>query len=65
MSATKAKPPTNSSSKLAALERRVADLESVVNLQAETLQRVVNSQVAVLAAFEGLINEARKANAKT
>lgn len=59
MSATKAKPTTNSSSKLAALEARVHNLESVVKLQAETLQRVVNSQVAVLAAFEQLINEAR------
>lgn len=65
MSATKAKAPTNSSSRIAALEQRVHNLEAVVKLQSDTLQRVVNSQVAVLTAFEQLVNEARKANAET
>lgn len=65
MSATKAKSTTNSSSKIAALEQRVHNLEAVVKLQADTLQRVVNSQVAVLTAFEQLVNETQKANAET
>lgn len=61
MSAIKAKPskPTTAQ-EVAQLKQHVAEQDQMLALLADTVQRISNSQVAVLSAFETLITEARK-----